>query len=196
MRSAGKFYGAAGVRLGFAITSHPVAARLRAALGAWPIPAQGLAFGLAALADTAWAEAQRKRLGEAAAGLDALLTGAGLRVLGGTALFKLAAHPEAHSLFAHLAGKGILTRPFKDRAALRFGLPAGPEEMARLTPCSAKRAHKGEASRAEGSSVLLCHSFGLRTVKEGSEVQRKIGASQSRVSFHQVSRSDGSKPWN
>ena len=132
LRSAGKFYGAAGVRLGFAITSHPVAARLRAALGAWPIPAQGLAFGLAALADTAWAEAQRKRLGEAAAGLDALLTGAGLRVLGGTALFKLAAHPEAHSLFAHLAGKGILTRPFKDRAALRFGLPAGPEEMARL----------------------------------------------------------------
>jgi cobalamin biosynthetic protein CobC len=132
LRSAGKFFGAAGVRLGFAITSHPVAARLKAALGAWPIPAQTLAFGIAALADAAWAEAQRKRLGETVAGLDALLTGAGLRVLGGTALFKLVSHPEAHSLFAHLAGKGILTRPFKDRAALRFGLPPGPEEMARL----------------------------------------------------------------
>jgi cobalamin biosynthetic protein CobC len=132
LRSAGKFFGAAGVRLGFAITSHPVAARLKAALGAWPIPALTLAFGIAALADAAWAEAQRKRLGETVAGLDALLTGAGLRVLGGTALFKLVSHPEARSLFAHLAGKGILTRPFKDRAALRFGLPAGPEEMARL----------------------------------------------------------------
>ena len=55
LRSAGKFFGAGGVRLGFAITSHPIAARLSAALGAWPVSAQAFAFGEAALADEAWA---------------------------------------------------------------------------------------------------------------------------------------------
>ncbi len=38
----------------------------------------------------------------------------------------------SRTLFAHLARNGILTRPFKDRSMLRFGLPAGPEELERL----------------------------------------------------------------
>ncbi len=132
LRSAGKFFGAGGVRLGFAMTSHPIAGRLRAALGAWPISAQALAFGQAALADAEWAAMQRTRLSGSASALDAVLTEAGFRVVGGTALFRLAEHPQSWELFAHLAGKGILTRPFKNRAALRFGLPGGPDELARL----------------------------------------------------------------
>ncbi len=132
LRSAGKFFGAGGVRLGFAITSHPVAGRLRTALGAWPVSAQAIAFGEVALADAGWATTQRIRLKEAADRLDAMLTEAGCRILGGTALFRLAEHPGARQLFARLAGKGILTRPFTDSSALRFGLPAGPAEFARL----------------------------------------------------------------
>jgi len=132
LRSVGKFYGAGGVRLGFAITSHPVAERLKSALGAWPVSAQAIAFGAAALADEAWAATQRTRLAEAASLLEAVLTDAGCRVLGGTALFRLAEHPLSGTLFAHLARKGILTRPFTDRGVLRFGLPAGPEELERL----------------------------------------------------------------
>jgi cobalamin biosynthetic protein CobC len=132
LRSAGKFYGAGGVRLGFAITSHPVAGRLRAALGAWPVSAQAIAFGQAALADGAWAEAQRAKLKEAAEQLDSVLARADFKILGGTALFRLAGHPESRDLFIRLAGKGILTRPFKDRNALRFGIPAGQAELARL----------------------------------------------------------------
>jgi cobalamin biosynthetic protein CobC len=132
LRSAGKFYGAGGVRLGFAVTSHPVAGRLNAALGAWPIPAQAIAFGLAALADTAWAAAQRVKLKDGAKELDAVLTEAGFKILGGTALFRLAEHPQSRDLFIRLAGNGILTRPFKDRSALRFGIPGSPVELARL----------------------------------------------------------------
>ncbi len=132
LRSVGKFYGAGGIRLGFAVTSHPIAGRLKAALGAWPISAQALAFGQAALADEAWAAAQRTRLAVAASQLDAVLTETGCRVLGGTALFRLAGHHMSGTLFAHLARRGILTRPFKDRSVLRFGLPAGPEELERL----------------------------------------------------------------
>ncbi len=132
LRSAGKFFGAGGVRLGFAITSHPVAGRLWAALGAWPISAQAIAFGEAALADGGWAATQRARLKEAANRLDAMLTDAGCRPLGGTALFRLVEHPAARQLFAHLAGKGVLTRPFENSSALRFGLPAGEAGFARL----------------------------------------------------------------
>ena len=79
LRSLGAFYGAAGIGLGFAITSHPIAGRLRAALGAWPVSAQALAFGEAALAETVWAGSHRERLREAANALDAVLEGAGLR---------------------------------------------------------------------------------------------------------------------
>jgi cobalamin biosynthetic protein CobC len=132
LRSAGKFYGAGGVRLGFAITSHPVAGRLKAALGAWPVSAQAIAFGEAALADGAWAAAQRARLKDGAKQLDAVLTGAGFKILGGTALFRLAEHPRSRDLFNGLAGKGILTRPFKNSSALRFGIPGCPEDLARL----------------------------------------------------------------
>jgi cobalamin biosynthetic protein CobC len=132
LRSAGKFYGAGGVRLGFAVTSHPVAGRLKAALGAWPVSAQAMAFGQAALADSAWAAEQQAKLRDGAKQLDAALTEAGFKILGGTALFRLAEHERSRDLFTRLAGKGILTRPFKNRSALRFGLPGSPEELARL----------------------------------------------------------------
>lgn len=131
-RSLGAFYGAAGIGLGFAITSHPVAERFRAALGASPVSAQALAFGEAALTDAAWAESQRMALQQAANALEAALAGAGLRILGGTALFKLAESAAGSELFARLASQGILVRPFKDRWAFRFGLPKGEEDLSRL----------------------------------------------------------------
>ena len=132
LRSLGEFYGAAGIGLGFAITSHPIAERLRAALGAWPVSPQAMAFGEASLADTAWAESQRTRLKEAANAMDAVLETAGLRILGGKALFRLAECAGPGELFSHLASQGILARPFQDRSALRFGLPKDEEELSRI----------------------------------------------------------------
>ena len=132
LRSLGEFYGAAGIGLGFAITSHPIAERLRAALGAWPVSAQALVFGEAALADTVWAEFQRVRLKEAANALDAVLETAGLRILGSTALFRLTACTSVSELFSHLASQGILTRPFQERNDLRFGLPRDEAEVSRI----------------------------------------------------------------
>jgi cobalamin biosynthetic protein CobC len=132
LRSLGEFYGAAGIGLGFAITSHPVAERLRAALGASPVSAQALAFGEAALASAAWAETQRARLKEAAAALEVVLGAAGLRILGGAALFRLGGSTAASELFVRLASQGILTRPFRDRGALRFGLAKGEDELSRI----------------------------------------------------------------
>ena len=133
LRSFGKTYGLAGLRLGFAIASPDRAGPLRAALGAWPVSGPAIAIGGAALADAAWLERMRPLLAGEAAWLDRLLAGAGATILGGTSLFRLIEHPDAPALFGRLLRQGILARPFAGRPGwLRFGLPAGPEEWARL----------------------------------------------------------------
>ncbi|MFA7429724.1 MAG: threonine-phosphate decarboxylase CobD [Rhodospirillaceae bacterium] len=134
LRSFGKFYGLAGVRLGFAICAPDRAKPLRATLGPWAVSGMALEIGAVALEDSAWAEATRARLSADAARLDDILHAAGLRVAGGTPLFRLAATPDAARIHAHLAARhGILTRPFPahpDR--LRFGLPSDEAAWMRL----------------------------------------------------------------
>ncbi|CAN7331247.1 threonine-phosphate decarboxylase CobD [Phenylobacterium sp. LjRoot219] len=132
LRSFGKFYGLAGLRLGFVVADDRVTAGLRARLGDWPLSADALAAGQAAYPDTAWAERTRRRLGRDAARLDRLLVRAGLTPVGGTSLFRLVRAPDARATFLRLARAGILCRPFDDSQLLRFGLPGRPADWARL----------------------------------------------------------------
>jgi cobalamin biosynthetic protein CobC len=144
LRSFGKFFGLAGVRLGFALAAPPLAARLAALLGPWAVSAPALAVGAQALADRAWIEATRRGLAQAAARLDAILTGSGLDIVGGTTLFRLARTTAASGLFHHLGRAGILTRAFPDHAAwMRFGLPAAEQDWQRLQIAMADFGHKG-----------------------------------------------------
>jgi cobalamin biosynthetic protein CobC len=133
LRSFGKFYGLAGLRLGFALAAPPLAARLRAMLGPWPVSGPALAVGAAALADAEWAEEMRGTLAREAARLDRLLADAGLKVMGGTSLFRLVHSPAAGALADHLGRAGIVVRRFAEApAALRFGLPADETAWQRL----------------------------------------------------------------
>ncbi|MBS0559793.1 MAG: threonine-phosphate decarboxylase [Proteobacteria bacterium] len=133
LRSFGKAYGLAGLRLGFAVAPAPLAAAIRAALGPWAVSGPALHAGLAALPDAAWREAAAARLAADAARLDALFAGAGGAVLGGTRLFRLVRHPNAAALADRLADAGILVRRFGYAPDwLRFGLPAGEAAWARL----------------------------------------------------------------
>ena len=141
LRSFGKFYGLAGLRLGFAVAQGAWADRLSAALGPWAVSGPALAVGAAALGDGAWAAEARARLAGDAARLDALLAARGARPLGGTALFRLAAVPDGARWFDALARAGILTRPFTERPDwLRFGLPAGAQAWDRLADALAAAA--------------------------------------------------------
>lgn len=131
LRSFGKFHGLAGVRLGFAVAPEAIAARLEALLGPWCVAGPALHAGLAALADDAWAAAQREHLRAAAGRLDAVVAAAGLTVLGGTPLFRFVAAPPGTG--ARLGRAGILVREFPhwpDR--LRLGLPPDEAGLARL----------------------------------------------------------------
>ncbi len=130
LRSFGKFFGLAGVRLGFAVCMDDLARRLRATLGPWPVSGPAMAIGQAALADVSWIAATRAQLAHDAARLDVLLSAAGLAILGGTDLFRLAAASRAWALHEHLGKRGILVRPFPEQPRwLRFGLP--PDDAAR-----------------------------------------------------------------
>ena len=133
LRSFGKAYGLAGLRLGFAIAPAPIAASIRAALGPWAVSGPALHAGLAALPDAVWRTAAAARLAADAARLDALLTSAGCAIVGGTRLFRLVRHPQAAAVADRLADAGILVRRF-DYAPewLRFGLPADEAAWGRL----------------------------------------------------------------
>lgn len=134
LRSFGKFFGLAGVRLGFAIAAPRIAAWLRARLGPWPVSGAAIEIGRQALADHAWQEETRRRLQRRAAQLDALLAENGLRVAGGTPLFRFLRPSGAESLFRCLGEDGILVRSFtEDPEALRLGLPGDDAALLRLS---------------------------------------------------------------
>lgn len=132
-RSFGKFFGLAGVRLGFVLGPPSFLAKLRAVLGAWPVSAAAIAIGTAAYRDEAWTKAARKRLGADVVALDAVLRRHGHAPRGDCPLFRLIELPGAGGLFERLARAAILTRPFTDRPDwLRLGLPADAGALARL----------------------------------------------------------------
>jgi cobalamin biosynthetic protein CobC len=133
LRSFGKFFGLAGVRLGFAVTTPAIAEQLAARLGPWAVSGPAVAIGQTALADPAWIHAMRERLAREAQRLDEVLIAAGMEIIGGTSLFRLARTPAADRLFHHLGRTGILVRRFQERPDwLRFGLPGSDIEWDRL----------------------------------------------------------------
>nr|WP_315456974.1 threonine-phosphate decarboxylase [uncultured Sphingorhabdus sp.] len=133
LRSFGKFYGLAGLRLGFVVADRPFAKQFRTLLGDWPISGPALTIGTKAYRDTEWQNSQRACLNAASERLISVLTDADLGIVGGTPLFQLARHAAASALFTHLAEAGILTRPFADQSDwLRFGIPGSDADFDRL----------------------------------------------------------------
>lgn len=132
-RSFGKFFGLAGVRLGFVIAPRALIEQFRARLGAWPVSAAAIAIGTAAYRDHIWIAETRERLHRSALGLDIVLRHAGFAPRGECPLFRLIETGDAHGLFERLAQHRILTRPFSEEPHwLRIGLPATDEDHARL----------------------------------------------------------------
>lgn len=133
LRSFGKFFGLAGVRLGFVIAPPEILTRLRALLGDWPVSAHAIAWGCAAYADSAWIAATRIALRERAAAMDEVLVRHGLTARGACPLFRMVETPEAAAIFQRLAAAGVLVRPFADAPErLRFGVPAVAADLERL----------------------------------------------------------------
>lgn len=134
LKSIGKFFGLAGLRLGFVLGPPEFITLLRQHIGAWPVSAAAVTLGRAALADRSWAAHNRAHLAQRAAILTHILTQYGLTVSGDCHLFRLVVTDDAAALFDHLCRHAIFTRPFADRPQhLRVGLPASSADDARLS---------------------------------------------------------------
>src|SRR5690606_1908725 len=132
LRSFGKFYGMAGVRLGFAISRPDLISRMEERLGPWSVSGPALHIANEALADRAWQRDMRERLRRDAVRLDALLAESGIPVAGGTSLFRYVQSADAQTIFNVLGRNGVLVRKFDERPKdLRIGLP-GDEGWERL----------------------------------------------------------------
>ncbi|MBM3611358.1 MAG: threonine-phosphate decarboxylase [Alphaproteobacteria bacterium] len=133
LRSFGKFYGLAGVRLGFALAGRETAARLRTLAGPWAVSGPALAIGAVALADADWQAATAQHLHADSARLQALAAQAGWPVVGACALFVTVETGNARAAQDRLARARIWTRAFPySRGWLRLGLPGSEGEWARL----------------------------------------------------------------
>ncbi|MES0050414.1 MULTISPECIES: threonine-phosphate decarboxylase CobD [unclassified Mesorhizobium] len=151
LRSFGKFFGLAGLRLGFALSDTRTVERLETQFGPWAVAGPALEYGIRALADGDWQAEMRRRLAQDAGRLDALFGRFGIPVAGGTTLFRYLQMPDAGGLFSALGECGILLRHFTDRPqVLRAGLPGSQEEWQRLESALAD----WHARRDDGSKEI------------------------------------------
>ncbi len=124
LKSFGKFWGLAGLRLGFAIARPDLIARLNDMTGPWAVSGPALRIGERALRDAEWASTTRQRLTENAHRLDRLITAKGAALVGGTTLFRLYEVDNAADWQDRLARAHIWSRVFPySQTYLRLGLP-------------------------------------------------------------------------
>lgn len=132
LKSFGKFWGLAGVRLGVLIGASELLERMAEALGPWPVSGPALALGARALSNTEWVTSTRDRLVQDSARLDMLLRPY-CDTPQGTTLFRLYAFEEAQAVHTHLAKARVWTRVFPYNPHwIRLGLPGSEANWARL----------------------------------------------------------------
>ena len=132
LRSFGKFFGLAGVRLGFVLAERKLLKLLAEQVGPWVVSGATRVVGQACLRDTAGQARQRVRADEASARLVSLLEQYGFKPQGGCALFHWLITERAEELHEFMARRGILLRLFTHNSSLRFGLPGDEIAWVRL----------------------------------------------------------------
>jgi len=134
LRSFGKFFGLAGLRLGFAICKPQWADQLNSMSGPWAVSGPALEIGTRALGDKQWIEKTRANLVRNSDVQARVLAHFGLNVLGQNPLFIYIQHDRSDVLHEHLAIHQVLARQFPERPEfLRFGLCANNAELELLT---------------------------------------------------------------
>ena len=132
LRSLGKFFGLAGLRVGFVLAEQTLLNQLAEKLGPWPIAHASRYLAQRALQDTTWQQQCRIDLISNGKRLKRLLSDFGLKPNGSCDLFQWTKTNKAQSYHQQLAQQGILTRVFDSPDSLRFGLPKTEYDWQRL----------------------------------------------------------------
>ncbi|WP_020656620.1 threonine-phosphate decarboxylase CobD [Massilia niastensis] len=132
LRSVGKFFGLAGLRLGFVAANGALLAELADQLGPWAVSGPAQQIALRALLDTGWQCDTQASLAQAGERMRALLHAHGM-VSSGTPLFQWWPEPRAEEFHEHMASRGIWCRLFREAArGIRVGLPGSEEGWRRF----------------------------------------------------------------
>ena len=133
LRSFGKFFGLAGVRLGFLAGQTETLEKAAAIAGPWAVSGPALEIGTKALADLDWQNATRLRLAQDRKRLETILNSTGWTTVGSTHLFALLETPDAIEAQRQLAQAHIWSRIFPYSGTwLRLGFPGTEVEWQRL----------------------------------------------------------------
>ncbi len=132
LRSVGKFFGLAGLRLGFVAAQQQLLSALADLLGPWAVSGPAQQIGRAALDDRTWQQAMRADLQAAGARLRQLL--ASHRIASsGSDLYQWWPQPQATEFWQHMAQRGIWVRLFTNASrGIRLGLPPDQAGWQRL----------------------------------------------------------------
>jgi cobalamin biosynthesis protein CobC len=132
LRSVGKFFGLAGLRLGFVASEAPLLEALADLLGPWAVSGPAQHIALAALRDTRWQRNTQERLARDGARLRGLLAAHGIQA-SGTPLFHWWAEDRPEEFHEHMARHAIWVRLFRQAArGIRLGLPARERDWERI----------------------------------------------------------------
>lgn len=135
LRSVGKFFGLAGLRLGFVAAQQSILRALADLLGPWAVSGPAQQIGLAALTDRTWQQAMRAELLVQGVRLHGLLAEHDISTCG-SALYQWWQwpQPQAVAFWAHMAQRGIWVRLFENAACgIRLGLPPDADGWQRLS---------------------------------------------------------------
>jgi len=132
LRSVGKFFGLAGLRLGFVAAHERVLADLADLLGPWAVSGPAQEIAVQALRDTEWQRNTQARLARDGEHMARLLQEVGI-ASAGTPLFRWWPEARPEAFHEHMAARGIWCRLFRAAArGIRIGLPASEDEWRRL----------------------------------------------------------------
>lgn len=168
-RSFGKFFGLAGMRLGFVLAEAAFLDRVDRRQGPWATSGPALEVARLLLSDADAIRAVTERIAERGRALKRTLEGAALSIAGGTDLFVLVDDARAPVIHTALCQKHILTRTFRYQPNwIRFGLCPDSESdqrlgralasMAVIRPTSVARDFTRSARWAVSSPELLSNA--------------------------------------
>lgn len=133
LKSFGKFFGLAGVRLGFAIGAKSIMEKLSEKIGPWAVSGPALQIGARAYQDICWINANRKKLQKLSSTQEKALGSIEFAPISSNALFQYFNRQNASKIFEGLANRKILVRDFPEQEiSIRFGICANDDELSRL----------------------------------------------------------------
>lgn len=132
LRSLGKFFGLAGLRVGFTFAAPELLKALALEIDPWAISHPSRYLATRALRDLAWQQRARESLRWEQKRLQRLVQRCVPGEVGSTAFFVWVRTPVAAEIWQGCARQGVLLRLFEQPSSLRIGLPADEAQWQRL----------------------------------------------------------------